>query len=73
MIQTPMQKFESKCSKARLYVQNDMSLGDLHDFLMELKGNILERMVQAHKSQEQEILKQKNAQEPEILEQEQRE
>ena len=46
-----MQCFESECGKAKIYVENDMPLGVFHDFLMLIKGNMIDRMVQAQKQE----------------------
>ena len=51
MNQKSMQCFESKCGKAKIFVENDMPIGIFHDFLMELKGHMVERMIAAHKEQ----------------------
>jgi len=51
MDQKSMQCFESVCGKAKVFVENDMAIGVFHDFLMELKGMMVERMVAAHKEQ----------------------
>jgi len=48
-----MQSFESSCGKAKVFVENDMPIGVFHDFLMELKGMMVDRMVAAHKEQVQ--------------------
>lgn len=48
-------EFESQCGKAKMYIDNTMPIGVFHDFLMEIKGLMVERMVKAHKEQEQEI------------------
>jgi hypothetical protein len=53
MNQKPTQLFESQSGKARIYVDNDMAIGEFHDFLMELKGIMIEKMVAAQKDQEQ--------------------
>jgi hypothetical protein len=47
----PVQMFESKCQKARIFCDNDMAIGVFHDFLMEMKGLMVDRMVAAHKEQ----------------------
>ena len=47
-----VQLFSSKCSKAKIYVDNDMPIGIFHDFLMEMKGIMVDRMIAAHKEQE---------------------
>ena len=49
--------FESECKKMKLICDADTPLGVLHDYLMALKGEIVERMQTAQK-QEQEIAKQ---------------
>ena len=58
MNQKPMQCFESKCAKAKIFVENDMPIGVFHDFLMELRGMMVERMIAAHKEQQAEMQKQ---------------
>lgn len=50
-MQTPAQKFTSECGKASMYVENDMPIGILHDFLMFLKGLMVDKMVAAHQEQ----------------------
>jgi hypothetical protein len=47
-----MQSFESECGKAKVFVENDMPIGVFHDFLMEMKGLMVDRMVAAHKEQQ---------------------
>lgn len=47
-----MQSFESECGQAKIFVENDMPIGVFHDFLMEMKGLMVDRMVQAHKDQQ---------------------
>lgn len=54
-----MQCFESKCGKAKIFVENDMAIGVFHDFLTEMKGTMVERMVLAHKQQLEEMESQK--------------
>lgn len=51
-MQHPVQRFSSECGKAHLFVENSMPLGELHDFLMDIKGAMVERMVLAHKQQQ---------------------
>jgi hypothetical protein len=51
MKQTTTQLFESACGKAQVYVENEMPIGIFHDFLMELKGLMVNRMVVAHQEQ----------------------
>lgn len=52
MKQISMQKFESENGKINLLCNSDTALGDLHDFLLSIKGNIVERMVKAQKEEE---------------------
>jgi len=54
MEQKSVQMFESKCSKARIFVESDMPIGVFHDFLMYMKGLMVDRMVKAH-AEEQKI------------------
>ena len=58
------QSFESACGKAKIFVESDMPIGVFHDFLMQLKGMMVDRMVSAHK-QEEEIVKQKKLEQEE--------
>lgn len=51
MIQKSMQSFESACGKAKIYVESDMPIGVFHDFLMQMKGAMVDRMVAAHKEE----------------------
>lgn len=53
MLQKSMQSFQSDCGKAKVFVENDMPIGVFHDFLMELKGMMVDRMVLAHKEQQE--------------------
>ena len=50
--QVPVQKFESDCKKAIFYVENDMALGSFHDFLMLVKGHMVDLMVKAQKEEQ---------------------
>lgn len=52
-MQKQVQQFTSACQKAKIYVENDMPIGVFHDFLMMIKGLMVDRMVAAHKEQEQ--------------------
>ena len=45
--------FESTCSKAKVYVEKDMPIGIFHDFLMQLKGSMIDRMVAAQKAEQE--------------------
>lgn len=51
MMQKSMTEFSSSCGKAKIYVENDMPIGVFHDFLMEMKGLMVDRMVKAHQEQ----------------------
>jgi len=51
--------FESENGKITLICSNDTALGDLHDFLMSIKGEIVQRMVKAQKDEEEESIKMK--------------
>lgn len=51
MNQKPVTQFTSPCSKARIYVENDMPIGVFHDFVMHIKGLMVDRMVAAHNEQ----------------------
>jgi len=48
-------QFSSECGKARIFVENDLAIGVFHDFLMQIKGLMVERMVAAHKEQEEQM------------------
>lgn len=61
MIQKATQSFESTCGKSKIFVENDMPIGIFHDFLMEIKGLMVERMVAAHKEQQAVIDAQKSS------------
>ncbi len=50
-MQSQVQKFTSTCGKAVVFVENEMPIGEFHDFLMFLKGTMIERMVKIHKDE----------------------
>lgn len=50
-MQKSVTQFSSEDGKAKIYVENDMPIGVFHDFLMAIKGLMVERMVVAHKEQ----------------------
>lgn len=50
--QTPSQRFESDCKKAVILVANDMPLGSFHDFLLNVKGHMVDKMVKVQKEEE---------------------
>lgn len=54
MKQKTTQCFVSPCGKVHIFIDNDMPIGVFHDFLMEMKGNMVDRMVEAHKQQQKE-------------------
>jgi hypothetical protein len=47
----PVQKFVSPCGQAEIFVDNAMPIGVFHDFLMQMKGLMVDRMVKAHNEQ----------------------
>ncbi len=51
MSQKAVQAFESECKRAQIFVENDMPIGVFHDFLMAIKGIMVDRMVAAHQEQ----------------------
>lgn len=50
-MQQQVTEFRSECGRAKIYVQNDMPIGEFHDFLMAIKGLMVDRMVAAHQEQ----------------------
>lgn len=52
-------QFASACGKALIFVENEMPIGVFHDFLMQVKGAMVERMVKAHQEQVAEVEAQK--------------
>lgn len=50
--QIPSQQFQSNCGKAKIYVENEMPLGSFHDFLLMVKGQMVDLMVKAQKEDE---------------------
>lgn len=52
MEQKALAGFKSKNEKVQLICDSDTALGDLHDFLMAVKGEIVDRMVKAQKEEE---------------------
>lgn len=53
MKQTATTEFLSNCGKARIYVENDIQVGIFHDFLMHVKGLMVDKMVKTHAEEEQ--------------------
>lgn len=50
-MQKAVTEFSSECGKAKIYVDNDLPIGVFHDFLMHIKGLMVDRMLEAHKEQ----------------------
>lgn len=63
MKQQTSQRFVSECGKAQVLVDGDMPLGAFHDFLLELKGMMVDRMVQAQVAAQAEVAAQKASEE----------
>jgi len=59
MEQVPTQKIESECGKAKLFIANDMSLGNLHDFLLSVKGEMIDRMVKVQKEEDEKAVQER--------------
>jgi len=47
MKQIATQCFESECGRVQVYVDHEMPVGALHDFLFELKGKMIDIMKEA--------------------------
>lgn len=43
--------FTSDCGRISVSVDSNMPIGEFHDFLMQIKGLMVERMVKAHQEQ----------------------
>lgn len=52
MKQKAVTLFESECGQAKIYVENVMPIGNFHDFVLEVKGIMVDRMVAAQKEDE---------------------
>lgn len=50
--QKSVQQFESECKRAKIFVENDMPIGVFHDFLMKIKGQMVDIMVKNQKEEE---------------------
>lgn len=59
MKQSSAQKFVSEDGKISVVCDSDTSLGNLHDNLLSLKGQIVERMVQLQKEEDEKTKAQK--------------
>lgn len=55
MIQKPMQCFESDCGRARIYADHEMPVGAFHDFLLLVKGKMVDIMTEAQKKEAEEV------------------
>lgn len=66
MKQTATTEFLSDCGKARIYVENDIQIGVFHDFLMHIKGLMVDKMVKTHKQEEE--ISESMQQQPSIVE-----
>lgn len=59
MNQVQLVKFENKNKNVSILCNTATPLGELHDFLLEIKGHIVDRMVKAQKEEEEVAKKQK--------------
>lgn len=59
-MQKAVTEFVSACGKAKIYVENDLPIGVFHDFLMLIKGMMVDRMVAAHKEQVEQMQSQQD-------------
>ncbi len=50
--QSPSQKFTSECGKSIIYVDNDMPVGSFHDFLLSVKGQMVDLMIKSQKEEQ---------------------
>ncbi len=57
-------QFSSACGKASIFVENDMPIGVFHDFLMLIKGAMVEKMVKAHQEHVAEVAAQEKQDAP---------
>jgi len=46
-------QFESECKRAKVIIDNDMPAGAVHDFLMILKGHVIDIMVKNHNDEKE--------------------
>ena len=54
-------KFISEDSKMMVICDSDTNVGSLHDFLLEIKGNVVEKILSAHKQEQEAAEKVKEA------------
>lgn len=50
--QTATVRFKSECGKSAIFVDSDMPVGLFHDFLLKVKGQMVDVMVNAQKEEE---------------------
>lgn len=70
MEQLSAAKFQSEDSKVQLICEGSTPLGDIHDFLMAAKGEIVNRMVAAQQREEEQAQEQKAKEEEECQDKE---
>lgn len=51
--QKSVHQFESDCKRAKVIVDSDMPAGAVHDFLMLIKGHVVDIMAKNQKSEEE--------------------
>jgi len=61
MKQTGMQAFKSEDGKFTILCDNDSNLGNLHDFLLSVKGHVVDLIVSAQKQEAEAVAKVKAA------------
>lgn len=61
MKQIPAQKFVSDCGRASFIVENEMPVGFIHDYLLQLKGHMVDIMIAAHKQEKEQAEAQKKS------------
>jgi hypothetical protein len=54
MLQKSVTEFISPCGDAKIYVSSDMPIGVFHDFLMRMKGMMVDKMIKFQREQEEE-------------------
>ena len=55
--QKSVQQFESECKRAKIFVDNDTPIGVFHDFLIKIKGQMVDIMTKNQKDEEEKQLK----------------
>jgi hypothetical protein len=66
-MQKAITQFKSECGKAQCLVENDMPIGVFHDFLLALKGLMVDRMIAAHQEHTTEAESMKDLPPPEAV------